>query len=256
LGARLSEPMGSPAFWAPVSVRQRRNGSTAVFPHFVLDRAKPGTVVVDAAGRRFLNESLSYHQFVEQMLQHSRGVAWLIADQRAVLRYGLGMVRPGGRGLAAAVRDGYLVQAGTLALLAEKLGMDPAFLNATVERMNGFAGMGIDQDFGRGSTAYQRNLGDTALGPNPTLGTIDKAPFYALRLEPGDIGATVGLVTDEDARVLRDSTPIPGLFAAGNDMQSVMGGAYPGPGINLGPAIVFALAAVQAMARQPAVAPP
>ena len=247
LGARLSQSDGSAAFWAPVSVRRRGDGSTAVFPHFVLDRAKPGTVVVDPGGRRFLNESTSYHRFVEAMLRQDIGEAWLIAEHRALVKYGLGMVRPGGRGLSRLLRDGYLTRAPTLAALARSLGIEPGALQATVERFNRHATTGTDDDFQRGTTAYQCNLGDAGVGPNPTLGPVEQAPFYALRLQPGDIGASVGLVTDADARVLRGDVPIPGLYAAGNDMQSMMGGSYPGPGINLGPAIVFAYAAAKAI---------
>ncbi len=246
LGARLSRSEGSAAFWAPVSVRQRRDGSTAVFPHFVLDRAKPGTVVVDVHGRRFVNESSSYHRFGERMLERGVDPAFLIADQRALVKYGLGMVRPGGRRLGAFLRDGYLTRAPSLEALARRLGIDTAGLQATVDRMNRFALTGMDGEFERGSTAYQRNLGDPAVQPNPNLGPIAAAPFYAIRLHVGDIAASVGLVTDVDARVLRGDTPIDGLFAIGNDMQSVMGSAYPGPGINLGPAVAFAYAAVQA----------
>ena len=255
LGARLEPASDSAAFWAPVSVRERRDGSRAVFPHFLLDRAKPGTVVVNSRGQRFLNESCSYHLFGELMLKATAdggrpdAVAYLIADRHAMLRYGLGMVRPGGRGVDAFLREGYLTQAPTLAELARRLGIDPAALQVTVDRMNRFAHSGVDEDFQRGSTAYQRNLGDPAVRPNPTLGPIEEAPFYAVKLYPGDIGAIVGLATDADARVLRDEAPIDGLFAVGNDMQSIMGGAYPGPGINLGPAIVFAYAAAQAAAR-------
>jgi succinate dehydrogenase/fumarate reductase flavoprotein subunit len=255
LGARLEPAADSAAFWAPVSVRQRADGSRAVFPHFVLDRAKPGTLVVNTRAQRFLNESCSYHLFGERMLKATAGgerpdaVAYLIADRRALLRYGLGMVRPGGRGVDAFVREGYLTQQSSLAELAGSLGIDAAALQLTVDRMNGFAGSGIDEDFQRGSTAYQRNLGDPAVQPNPTLGPIEQAPFYAVTLYPGDIGSIVGLATDVDARVLRDDEPIAGLFAVGNDMQSIMGGAYPGPGINLGPAIVFACAAAQAAVR-------
>jgi hypothetical protein len=251
LGARLARPAGSAAFWAPVSVRRRRDDSTAVFPHFVLDRAKPGTVVVDTTGERFLNESLSYHQFGERMLAagpdgRRHAVAYLVADHRALVRYGLGMVRPGGRGLAGFLRDGYLVQAPSIAALAGRLGIEAATLQRTVERMNGYARSGIDTAFQRGSTAYQRNLGDAAVQPNPTLGPIAEAPYYAVRLQPGDIAASAGLATDPQARVLRGEAPIAGLYAVGNDMQSVMGDAYPGPGICLGPALVFAYAAVQA----------
>lgn len=250
LGGRLGAKDGSAAFWAPVSVRQRRDGSKAVFPHFVLDRAKPGTLVVDAQGRRFLNESCSYHQFGESMLARGGdgGIAWLIADQGALTRYGLGMVRPGGRGIKSAMKEGYLVRGDSLGELAKHLGMQPEVLQQTVERMNGFVREGIDSQFGRGSTAYQRNLGDATYLPNPTLGPLAQAPYYALRLQVGDIGASTGLLTDPDARVLRGDAPIPGLFAVGNDMQSVMWGTYPGPGINLGPAIVFACAAARAAA--------
>jgi glycine/D-amino acid oxidase-like deaminating enzyme len=246
LGARMVRPTGSAAFWAPVSVRQRRDGSTAVFPHFVLDRAKPGTLVVDATGRRFLNESCSYHQFVERMLERRVSHAWLVADRQALVKYGLGMVRPGGRGIGSFVEDGYLIEARTLEALAARLGMPAGALRFSVDRINAFAVSGQDTDFHRGTTAYQRNLGDSAVSPNPTLGPVVHAPFYAVRLEPGDIAASAGLVTDANAQVLRGEDPIPGLFAVGNDMQSIMGSAYPGPGINLGPAVVFAYAAVQA----------
>lgn len=251
LGARLGAEDGSAAFWAPVSTRRRRDGTTAVFPHFVLDRAKPGTVVVNSQGRRFVNESTSYHLFGECMLESIDGArpnatAFLLADHRALMTYGLGMVRPGGRGLGPFVADGYLLRDASLDGLARQLEIDPATLAATVERMNRFAQSGTDEEFSRGTTAYERNLGDPAVRPNPTLRAIDTAPFYAVKLQVGDIGANTGLVTDADARVLRGNEPIEGLFAVGNDMQSVMAGAYPGPGINLGPAIVFAYAAVQA----------
>jgi predicted oxidoreductase len=123
--------------------------------------------------------------------------------------------------------------------------MDPVMLSRTVERFNRWAESGSDRDFGRGSTAYERNLGDPAVRPNPTLGVLGQAPYYAVRLHPGDIAASVGLVTDAHARVLVDGAPLAGLYAVGNDMQSPMGSAYPGPGINLGAALVFAYIAVQ-----------
>ena len=247
LGARLGGGSGSAAFWAPVSARPRRDGSTAVFPHFVLDRAKPGTFMVDDQGRRFANESTSYHLLGERMLAQSAGAhadagAWLVADRRALVRYGLGMVRPGARGLRRFLRDGYLVEGRTIGQLAQRLGVPAEALQETVERMNRFARTGTDEDFQRGSTAYQRNLGDASVRPNPCLGAIEEAPFYAVRLFPGDIAASAGLVTDECARVLRADEAIEGLYAVGNDMQSVMGSAYPGPGINLGPAVAFAYA--------------
>lgn len=257
-GARLGRGNLDHAFWAPVSVRQRADGSRAVFPHFVLDRAKPGTVVVNQAGERFVNESTSYHRFGRAMFEARQGSspsipAYLIADARALKAYGLGMVRPGagGGGLRPFLDDGYLVTGRTLDELATHLGIDPAALARTVARLNAHARAGHDPDFGRGRTDYQRNLGDAAFAPNPNLGPVETAPFYAVRLYPGDIGAATGLQTDADARVQdAQCQPMRGLYAVGNDMQSVMGGTYPGPGITIGPGLTFAyLAALHAAAQ-------
>ncbi len=247
LGARLGTAALDNAYWAPVSVRRRADGSDAVFPHFVLDRGKPGTVAVNAAGRRFVNEATSYHLFARAMYEARSIPAFLIADAEALRRYGLGMVRPGGRGLGPFLADGYLVAAPTLAALAQRLGVDEAGLAATVARMNAFATSGVDEEWGRGSTAYHRANGDAARGlPNPNLGPIATPPFHAIRLWPGDIGAATGLVVNGDAEVLdAEDRPIGGLYAIGNDMQSVMGGVYPGPGITLGPALAFAHAAAR-----------
>jgi succinate dehydrogenase/fumarate reductase flavoprotein subunit len=254
IGARLSERNVSAAFWAPASIRRRRDGSQAVFPHFVLDRAKPGTLVVDSTGRRFVNEAISYHPFALEMLAKGKSAipAFLVADAVAVRKYGLGMVRPGGWGARAAVADGYLSAADTIEQLALQLNIDPGQLRETVDRMNLYAQTGRDPEFGRGSTMYQNHNGDaSAGGANPNLGRIATAPFYALRLYPSDIGTSSGLVTDEVARVLdAGNQPIAGLYACGNDMQSIMGGTYPGPGITLGPAIAFAyIAASDAAGR-------
>jgi succinate dehydrogenase/fumarate reductase flavoprotein subunit len=246
LGARYAEGGMSPAFWAPVSLRKRADGSTAAFPHFVMDRAKPGMITVNQAGERFLNESTSYHLFglaMQEAHQVSPAIpAYLVCDAEALRKYGLGMVRPGGKGLERFLSDGYLVRGETLENLAFQLGMDPAKLRHSVEQMNAYADAGQDPDFGRGATAYQQNLGDpNAPGPNPCLGPLRQAPFYAVRLYPGDIGASTGLATDEHARVLGPGgTAIAGLYAVGNDMQSIMGGAYPAPGITIGPGLVFA----------------
>jgi hypothetical protein len=244
IGARLSERDLTPAFWAPASIRHRADGSSAVFPHFVLDRGKPGTLVVDGNGRRFVNEAISYHQFALEMFAQGQSAipAFLIADAAGLRKYGLGMVRPGGWGTKAAVADGYLTAADTIEQLAQRLNINPGNLRETVERMNGFAQTGRDLEFGRGSTVYQNHNGDASAGvANPNLGPIAVAPFYAIRLYPSDIGCSAGLVTDNVGRVLDSSNrPIAGLYACGNDMQSIMGGTYPGPGITLGPAIAFA----------------
>ena len=251
VGARISDRDLSAAFWAPASIRRRRDGTQAVFPHFVLDRGKPGTLVVDGKGHRFVNEAISYHQFALEMLTQEAIPAFLIADAVALRKHGLGMVRPGGWGTRAAVADGYLVAADSIEQLAQALKIDPVSLRATVDRMNDYAQTGRDLEFGRGSTVYQNHNGDaSAGGSNPNLGPIETAPFYALRLYPSDIGTSAGLVTDEAARVLDSGNqPIGGLYACGNDMQSIMGGTYPGPGITLGPALAFAYLAASDATR-------
>ncbi|MBT9549696.1 MAG: FAD-dependent oxidoreductase [Hydrogenophaga sp.] len=253
-GAVYGKGALSNAFWAPVSLRQRADGSTAVFPHFVMDRAKPGMLTVNQAGERFVNESTSYHLFGMAMQASGSVPAFLVCDAQALQTYGLGMVRPGAsaKDRAPFLADGYLTQGATLDELADRLGIDAASLKASVQQINAYAETGVDPDFQRGATAYQQNIGDAAAGgKNPNLGPLDTAPFYALKLYPGDIGAATGFATDGDARVLDAAgQPIAGLYAVGNDMHSIMGGVYTAPGITIGPGIVFGfLAARHAAAR-------
>lgn len=145
---------------------------------------------------------------------------------------------------------GLLVRARTLPELAEKAGFDPAVLDSTVERFNGFARAGVDGDFGKGNSAYDRYYGDPTVRPNPCLGPIEKGPFAAYRVVIGDLGTKGGVLTDADARALRaDGTVIEGLYAAGNVSASVMGRTYPGPGSTIGPAAVFGLRGARHMAR-------
>ncbi len=256
LGARYGTGGLSHAFWAPVSLRKRADGSTASFPHFVMDRAKPGMLTVNQAGQRFVNESTSYHLFgiaMQKANESSPSVpAYLVCDAEALRKYGMGMVRPGGKGLAPFLADGYLTEGKTLKELAQKLAIDAAGLEASVAKINAYSETGIDPDFQRGVTAYQQNIGDPAwTGKNPNIGPLVQAPYYAIRLYPGDIGASTGLAADADARVLGENDePIPGLYAVGNDMHSIMGGVYVAPGITLGPGLVFAYLAVRnAVAR-------
>ena len=255
-GATLGTGAMSPAFWAPCSQRRRPDGSLAVFPHFVMDRGKPGMITVDQSGVRFVNESTSYHLFgLAMQARHAQVSAlpsWLIADAAALRRYGMGMVRPGGKGLAPYLADGYLRQGQTLADLAAAIGVPAQNLQHTVARFNAMAERGEDTDFQRGTTDYQRANGDaTWPGPNPCLGPLTEGPFYAVALYPGDIGAAMGLRTDTDARALdAQDRVIEGLYACGNDMHSIMGGTYPAPGITVGPGLVFgAIAAAHASAR-------
>jgi succinate dehydrogenase/fumarate reductase flavoprotein subunit len=245
LGAVYGQGGLSHAFWAPVSLRKRADGSTAAFPHFVMDRAKPGMITVNARGERFLNESTSYHLFGLAMQEANKTrpsiPAYLVCDADALRKYGIGMVRPGGKGLAPFLADGYLTEGATLAELASKLGMDAQALQASVAQNNRNAETGVDPDFHRGETAYQQNLGDPAwTGKNPNIGPLAQGPFYAVRLYPGDIGSSTGFATNEHAQVLgADGQAIGGLYAVGNDMHSIMGGTYPAPGITIGPGLVF-----------------
>ncbi|WP_309086179.1 FAD-dependent oxidoreductase [Chelativorans sp.] len=256
LGGHYGTEAWQPCFWAPCSINRRPDGSLAVFPHFVFDRSKPGTVCVGRNGRRFVNESISYHLFGAAMIEHNKNgatiPAYIIADSVAVQKYGLGMVRPGARGLKEYLASGYVTMGTTPRELADRLGLDAANVEQTIARMNEYAESGMDPEFDRGSTVYQRANGDASHGPNPTLGKIATPPYYAVKLFPCPIGSAEGFVTDENARILRaDGSAIENLYAIGNDMQSVMGGVYPGPGITLGPGIVFGyIAASHAAGRE------
>jgi succinate dehydrogenase/fumarate reductase flavoprotein subunit len=245
LGATLGSSGSTHAFWAPVSIRKRKDSSVAAFPHFVMDRGKPGMISVDSNGKRFMNESTSYHLFGLAMQEHHKLTpcipTWLICDAPALQRYGLGMIRPGGSGLKAFLNDGYLKTGHTLVELAQALNIPASNLESTISRFNQFAKQGIDEDFQRGSTDYQRANGDaTWTGKNPCLGGLSQGPFYAIALYPGDIGASTGLVANTNAQVLHsNASPINGLYACGNEMQSIMGNVYPAPGITIGPAVTF-----------------
>jgi len=246
-GAYYGPRWDTAAFWAPVSLPPRRHALAGVYPHFSLDRAKPGFLAIDRSGRRFVNESTSYHRFGVAM-QHSPDAipSWLVCDRPAMRRYGIGAVRPGGWGRRRRIKDGYLIEARTLEELAARLKIDSDVLEETIRTFNEYARTGSDRDFHRGTTVYERSNADPSHQPNPSLGALRRGPFYAIRLYPGDIGTVTGFVTDACARVLtRSGDAIPGLYVVGNDMQSVMGDSYPGPGITLGPAVVFAYIAVR-----------
>lgn len=251
-GLRLAESVGAhvdptiphAAAWVPTSVTRRPDGSAGVMPHFI-DRAKPGVIAVTREGRRFTNEGDSYHDFVQAMVAACRGTpevsAWLLVDHRALRRYGLGCVPPFPMPLGRHLKSGYLKRGATLAELARAIEVDPATLQATVERFNEPARRGEDPEFGKGSKAYNRYQGDAQHeGPNPCVAPLETGPYYAIKLVVGDIGTFAGLATDAQTRVLdAQGQAIPGLYAVGNDAASVMGGNYPGAGITLGPAVTF-----------------
>ncbi len=212
-------------------------------PHFI-DRAKPGVIAVSLDGERFANEANSYHDLVQAMIAASKGksetACWLLADHAAIRHYGLGFVKPFPMPLGPHLRNGYLKRGKTVEALAKQIGVDPATLAATVRQYNDAAQFGRDPEFGRGSKAYNRYQGDALHAPNPCVAPLAAGPFYALKLVPGDLGSFMGIRTNEHAQVVSgDGEPIPGLYAAGNDAASIMGGEYNGAGITLGPGLTF-----------------
>ncbi|MDX5400495.1 MAG: FAD-binding protein, partial [Actinomycetes bacterium] len=235
--------------WWGASIPAPTEGINPAF--LVSERSMPFSLIVDGQGNRFANESESYVDLGHHMLEHSGGAGkfWMIADARHARRYlRTFAIMPG---LMKGLREkGMLHTAKTLPELARAIGVDQGNLRATVERFHGFARAGVDGDFGRGNSAYDRYYGDPLVRPNPNLGPLEKGPFTAYELVPGDLGTKGGLLTDADARVLReDGSVIEGLYAAGNNSASVMGRTYPGPGSTIGPALVFGWRAGTHMAR-------
>jgi succinate dehydrogenase/fumarate reductase flavoprotein subunit len=217
-------------------------------------------IAVNAAGRRFVNEALSYHEFVLAMLRDSNGEPdrpfYLICDRQFLWSYGLGRIKPFTRSVRRYAASGELIEAADIQQLAAKIGLKPSTLAATIANYNADAKEGRDPEFGRGSTVYQRHLGDAAYRPNPCVAPILRAPFFAMRIYPADLGTAIGMKVDAQARVLReDGTPIAGLYACGNDMGSIMNGNYPGPGITLGPALTFGYIAGRHLAEGIATVP-
>lgn len=235
-------------------------GPTIPLPHgpwFCLsERNLPGSMIVNGEGRRFMNEALPYVEATHAIHEgQATGVphvpAWMVIDQRYRNRYlfaGLTARMPfPGRWY----KHGAIVRADTVEELAEKIGVPAANLAATVERFNRLATAGVDEDFHRGDSAYDKYYGDPRVKPNPSLGPIDQPPYYAVKIVPGDLGTKGGLLTDERARVLRpDGSVIGGLYAAGNCSAAVMGRTYAGPGATIGPAMVFGYLAAEDLAAR------
>ncbi|MGB3372939.1 MAG: 3-oxosteroid 1-dehydrogenase [Rhodococcus sp. (in: high G+C Gram-positive bacteria)] len=220
----------------------------------IAERTLPGGIMVNSSGKRFLNEAAPYVEAVHSMYGGEYGVGdgpgeniptWMIIDQRYRDRYIFAGLQPKKRFPSRWLKAGVVVQADTISELAERTGIPPTELSATVKRFNGFARTGVDEDFGRGNSGYDKYYGDPTNKPNPSLGPIDKAPFYAVKMVPGDLGTKGGLLTDADARVLReDGSVVDGLYAVGNASAPVMGHTYAGPGATIGPAMTFGYLAV------------
>jgi len=243
LGATVDIRFKDSAAWMPVSKVPYANGEFGVFPH-LLDRYKPGVIGVLRNGRRFTNESNSYHDVGAALTRACEGqketAMWLVCDKTTLGKYGLGFVKPAPMPLGSHLRNGYLIKGETLAELAKNAGIDAATLEATVATYNVGAARGEDPAFHRGSTAFNRYLADPAHQPNPCVAPVAQGPFYAVKVVMGDLGTFDGIKTSVVGEVLkRDGTAIEGLYAVGNDRASIMGGNYPGAGITHGPNMSF-----------------
>jgi succinate dehydrogenase/fumarate reductase flavoprotein subunit len=243
VGARLEMHFKHAAAWMPVSKVPLGGGKSGVFPH-LLDRYKPGVIGVTRKGRRFTNESNSYHDVGAAMIEACKDeretAMWLVCDQATISKYGLGYAKPVPMPLGSLVRSGYLSKGSTLAELARNAGIDAAGLEETVRSYNVDAARGEDTEFGRGTTSFNRYLADPENEPNPCVAPIGKGPYYAVKVVMGDLGSFDGIKTNVVGQVLdNDAQPIPGLYAVGNDRASIMGGNYPGAGITLGPIMTF-----------------
>ncbi|MFJ9315796.1 3-oxosteroid 1-dehydrogenase [Pimelobacter simplex] len=220
------------------------------------ERNLPGSIIVNSAGQRYMNEALPYVEATHEIYKgQATGVdhvpSYMVFDQTYRNRYLFAGVAGRQPFPGRWYKEGVVVRADTLAELAAKVGLPEGSLDATVDRFNGFARSGTDEDFHRGESAYDKYYSDPTVKPNCSLAPIEKGPFYAVKIVPGDLGTKGGLVTDERARVLReDGSVIPGLYAAGNVSAAVMGNTYPGPGGTIGPAIVFGYLAAEDLTKE------
>jgi succinate dehydrogenase/fumarate reductase flavoprotein subunit len=264
-GLRLGETAGGQvatdgvqaAALAPVSLVPQADGSFAHFPHLV-ERGKPGLIAVTRRGQRFTNEADSYHDFMQALLAALPAgepvQAWLVCDHAFMRHYGLGAAKPAPMPLGPMIANGYVQRGQTLAELARACGIDGDALQQTVQRFNRQALAGQDEDFAKGETAYNHMQGDAPFAaeqgwPNPCMGPLERGPFYAVKVVAGSLGTFAGLRTNAHAQVLdTQGQPIAGLYAGGNDMNSLMAGHYPSGGITLGPAMTFGWLAAHHMA--------
>jgi 3-oxosteroid 1-dehydrogenase len=219
-----------------------------------IERALPGCIMVNQKGERYLNEAASYHIVGQQMARRQRehgdaDPSWMIFDQEYRGKFPMGPLYPllptalHNKGVRSILKTGRGIED-----LAGKIGVDPAALSATVARFNSGAAKGEDPAFHRGEAAYDKMYGDFRHGPNPCLRPLDKGPFYAMPIYPGDIGTNGGLLTDANGQVVDDSgQPIGGLYAVGNNAASAMGESYPGAGVTIGPAMTFGYVAARHM---------
>jgi succinate dehydrogenase/fumarate reductase flavoprotein subunit len=225
-------------------------------PHFI-DRAKPGVIAVTKNGRRFGNEALSYHDFVQNLVKACEGTddvtCWLVCDHAHLREYGMGAAAPFPLPIGKHLKSGYLKCGNSIEELARVLNVPAEPLKEEIDIFNRDALTGVDTKFAKGSTAYNRYQGDSLVRPNPCMAPIVQGPFYAIKVVVGEIGTFAGLATNASCQVLtQDKQTVKGLYAVGNDAASVMGGNYPGAGITLGPAVTFGYVVGQQLANEEA----
>ncbi|WP_307823568.1 FAD-dependent oxidoreductase [Microbacterium sp. KRD172] len=243
VGGTIDSTVESVGSWAPVTVFRYLDGRQRLFPHL---RAfgLPGLIGVDRHGQRFAGEASSYHDYGSAMIANDAAEkdtwAWIVGDATAMHKYGIGYAKPWPMPRSYFFKTGYLRKANTLEELAQKIDVDPAGLVATVAAFNEGATRGEDPAFGRGSTKYHHFKGDPLHKPNPNLAPLNKPPYYATKIQMGDLGTFAGIAVDSSSRVTTGSgDAIPGLYAVGAAAVSVFGGGYPGYGSHIGPALVF-----------------
>lgn len=253
VGGKVEDRLFNTVSWTPVSRTTGRDGKPVLFPHG-FDRTKPGFIAVTRKGRRFANETAIGNDFIRAMMAECEGgpvEGFLLCDHKAIRKFGNGLVRPAPVPMTRHLRSGYLIKGNTLRELAAKAGIDADALEAEVKRYNAFAETGVDLDFKKGGNELERRSGDPQQKPNPNVGPLSHAPFYAVKLLPGDFSTLAGLRTDAQARVIdAQGRVIPGLYAAGNDNSTMAGGNSPSGGFTLGPAMTFGFIAGRHLATQ------
>jgi 3-oxosteroid 1-dehydrogenase len=240
LGVGAAIDLMADAWWMPAVATPAGNIM------LVSERGIPSQIIVDQHGKRFTNEAAPYVDFVHDQLEGGHGPLWCVMDSRSRRRYPYARV-PAGKPFPRSFYDaGIAHRADSLADLAVRIGVPADSLVASVDRFNGFARAGVDEDFGRGKSAYDHYWGDPTMDKNPALDQIFEGPFYAISVSTGDLGTKGGLVCDEHSRVLRpDGSVVEGLYATGNSSASVMGNDYAGAGATLGPAMAFGYVAAR-----------
>jgi len=249
LGA-ATEHLGA-FWWAPsILLPSKKIANLIAAEAMYFDNRHPFSLCVNRLGKRFVNESCSYDRFgqamiADQLVTGANLPCWMIFDWKFRCRFSCGPILPHSllpdRRLPPEWWDSYIFKAEDLRSLGRKIGVPSETLMATVERLNGFAAVGQDEDFGRGNAAFDRYFGKPNVKPNPCLGPLDTGPYYAVKIELGDLGTKGGLKTDSVARVMKkDGTVFDNLYAVGNSAGSPFGNCYPGAGGTLGPALVFA----------------